>query len=376
VDVKPFSLAQLCKYFLSLGTTGFGGPVALCAAMQRDLVDRLGWYSQEDFKKGMTLSQMAPGPMATQMAIYLGWSRSGALGAALIGFVFVLPSFLMVVALAAAYIQFGSLPWIERVFRGISPVVLAIVITGAWKLAKKNLGHDPWLWAIAAVNASVTAVTRSENIAYFLLTGSVFAMFHHYRSRMPSKLPAVAFLVTGLKGAAPLGTLRDILLFFTKSGAFVFGSGLAIVPFLHGGVVDQYHWLNERQFIDAVAVAMITPGPVVITVGFIGFLAAGLGGAVLAAFGVFFPCYLFTVVPAPHFERWVRVALIKNLVTGITAAAVGAIAGAAFVIGSNSVPTWQAGALAAASLAVLIWFKKVPEPILILLLGGLGALFL
>lgn len=166
--------------------------------------------------------------------------------------------------------------------------------------------------------------------------------------------------------------LVQLAWFFTKAGAFVFGSGLAIVPFLYGGVVKEYQWLSEQQFLDAVAVAMITPGPVVITVGFIGYLVAGLPGACVAAVATFLPCYLFTVIPAPYFKKYGKNLAIKAFVDGVTAAAIGAIIGAVLVLGKRSlidVSTWL---IALITLVVLIRFKKVKEPWLILAAALIG----
>src|SRR5262249_36585313 len=182
------------------------------------------------------------------------------------------------------------------------------------------------------------------------------------------------WLLSGLHGPATATTLWNIARYFTEAGTFVFGSGLAIVPFLYGGVVGRYHWLDERQFVDAVAVAMITPGPVVITVGFIGFLAAGLAGSVVAAAGTFLPCYLFPVIPAPYFRRIAQNVRGQAVVHGVTAAGTGAIAGAAFVLGRRALVDLPTIAIGAATLLILIKLKKIPEPLMILAAGGVGLL--
>jgi chromate transporter len=371
--VGPPSQWQLSKYFLKLGATGFGGPIALTAAMQRDLVERRAWFSQEEFKKGMVLSQLAPGPLAAQMSMYFGWAQKGWSGAALTGLSFVLPSFLMVIALAIAYIRFQSLPWIQSLFLGMGPTIIAIISIGAWKLFKRNLEGDKALWAIALINAILTALLEAEVLSVFILSGVIFALYKRGKFRTGSLMGiAPLWFTEGLSGTASTDTLKDILIFFAKSGAVVFGSGLAIVPFLHGGVVQEFKWLTERQFVDAVAIAMITPGPVVITVGFIGYLVGGFVGAALAAIGVFLPCYFFTVVPAPFFEQVVKREWIKDLVNGITAAAVGAIAGAVVVIAQRSVHSWQGVVLGILAFILLMKFKKIPEPILILVSGIFG----
>lgn len=371
----PCSLSDLARYFLWLGTTGFGGPIALVGFMQRDLVEDRAWFSAEEYRQGLALAQLAPGPLAAQLAMYLGWARGGAAGAGLVGAAFVLPSFVMVLALAAAYLRFGGLAWMQGAFYGIGAAVIAIIARSAVKLTRLTLGRDALLWGLFAVAALVTAWTESEVVWVFLGAGVVALVA---RASPRSHAFGLALLppglMAGLSGAAPGTTLWTIGWYFAEAGAFVFGSGLAIVPFLHGGVVREFGWLNERQFLDAVAVAMITPGPVVITVGFIGYLVAGPAGAVVAAAATFLPCYLFTVIPAPHFKRWSQNRSIKVFADGVTAAATGAIAGAAFVLGRRAVVDLVTLTIAALTLAVAWRFKRVPEPLLILLAGVSGVL--
>lgn len=371
------SLAALVRYFLRLGATGFGGPIALVGFMQRDLVEERGWFTADEYREGLALAQLAPGPLAAQLAMYLGWARGGAAGAAVVGVAFVLPSFAMVIALAVAYLHFGGLAWMQGAFYGIGAAVIAIIARSVVKLARLTLARDALLWGLGAVAALVTAWTESEIVWVFLGAG-LLALLVRGAPGLRRSGAALALLppalVTGLHGPAAGATLRRIAWYFAEAGSFVFGSGLAIVPFLHGGVVKELGWLSERQFLDAVAVAMITPGPVVITVAFIGFLVAGPAGAALAALATFLPCYLFTVVPAPHFRRWSRVRGVRDFVDGVTAAATGAIAGAAFVLGRRALGDLPALVLAAATLAIGARFKKVPEPLLILVAGVAGVL--
>jgi len=370
------SLADLVRYFLRLGTVGFGGPIALVGFMQRDLVEERGWFTPAEYREGLALAQLAPGPLAAQLAMYLGWARGGAVGAALVGFAFVLPSFLMVLVLAAAYLRLGGLPWMQGAFYGIGAAVIAIIVRSAVKLTRLTLGRDALLWVLFGLAALVTAWTESEIVWVFLGAGAVSVAVRTWRSRPAPTVTALAlvppFFLSGLAGPATSETLGRIGWYFAEAGAFVFGSGLAIVPFLHGGVVREFGWLTERQFLDAVAVAMITPGPVVITVGFIGYLVAGPAGAVVAALATFLPCYLFTVVPAPHFQRWSRVPAVQAFVDGVTAAATGAIAGAAFVLGRRAIVDLTTLAIAGIALIVAWRFRKVPEPVLIGAAGAVG----
>ena len=370
------SLADLARYFLRLGTVGFGGPIALVGFMQRDLVEERGWFTPAEYREGLALAQLAPGPLAAQLAMYLGWARGGAVGAALVGFAFVLPSFLMVLVLAAAYLRLGGLPWMQGAFYGIGAAVIAIIVRSAVKLTRLTLGRDALLWVLFGLAALVTAWTESEIVWVFLGAGAVSVVVRTWRSRPAPTVTALVlvppFFLSGLTGPATSETLGRIGWYFAEAGAFVFGSGLAIVPFLHGGVVREFGWLTERQFLDAVAVAMITPGPVVITVGFIGYLVAGPAGAVVAALATFLPCYLFTVVPAPHFQRWSRVPAVQAFVDGVTAAATGAIAGAAFVLGRRAIVDLTTLAIAGIALIVAWRFRKVPEPVLIGAAGAVG----
>lgn len=377
-----YSLWQLVGYALKLGTIGFGGPVALVGYMHRDLVEDRKWISEADYKEGLTLAQLAPGPLAAQLAIYLGYVHYRIVGATFVGFAFVIPSFLMVVALGMAYVAYGGLAWMQAVFYGVGACVIGIIAISAYKLTTKSVGKDKLLWAIYGVSAAVTIVTQSELVWLFLLSG-VLVWFvkappkHWHR---PGGLHGIAIASTQLPVTATIAASTDwsvltqIAIFFAEAGAFVFGSGLAIVPFLYGGVVNNFHWLTERQFVDAVAVAMITPGPVVITVGFIGYLIAGLAGAVVAALATFLPCYLFTIIPAPYFKKHGKKPGIVAFVDGVTAAAIGTITGAVVVLGQRSVTDIPTLALALVT-AGLIWkVKKLPEPVIVAMAAVIGLL--
>jgi chromate transporter len=376
------SLADLVGYFLYLGALGFGGPVALAGFMHRDLVEKRRWIDEEEYGLALALAQIMPGPLAAQLAIALGYFQRGVLGATAVGLAFVVPSFLMVVGISIAYRRYGGLWWMQALFYGIGAAVIAIIAIAAYKLARSTNKRDPLLWAIFGVLALVTVWAQAELAEFFVLAGFV-ALFA--RSR-PSRRQAVASGLGGLLVLAiiwlterwfvnlTLGgehVLLQILVFFAKAGAFVFGSGLAIVPFLHQGVVQQFGWLNEHQFLDAVAVAMITPGPVVITVVFIGYLVAGILGATMAAIGIFLPVYLFTIIPAPWFKRNRDNAQLKAFVQGATAAATGALSGAVIVLAYRAIYDLPTAAVALASLAVL-WRFKVPEPILVTAAGAIG----
>ncbi|GGB21153.1 chromate transporter [Puia dinghuensis] len=371
-----YSLRQLGAYFLRLGTTGFGGPVALVGYMHRDLVEQRHWISEDEYREGLALAQLAPGPLAAQLAIYLGFVHYRYKGAALAGLAFVLPSFIMVVLLGMGYKLFGGMPWIRWVFYGVGATVIGVIAVSAYKLTTKTVGRLQWgemrkrwlLWLVWLGGILATVITGAEPLWWLLGAGLLYMVVKAPPRwiRRKSRMAGIWLIATGFF-TFDGGTLQRMGWFFLKAGAFVFGSGLAIVPFLHGGVVSGYHWLTEAQFLDAVAVAMITPGPVVITVGFIGYLVAGFPGAVVAALATFLPCYLFTVIPAPHFKQWAGNTSVRAFVDGITAAVMGALAGAVVLMGLRTVVDWPTGLLALGSCLVLWYGKKVKEPHVILL---------
>ena len=376
------SLGAFVRYFLYLGALGFGGPVALAGYMHRDLVENRRWVPEDEYRLAMALAQIMPGPLAAQLAIALGYFRHGVVGATAVGLAFCVPSFLMVVAISVAYVRFGGLWWMQALFYGIGAAVIAIIAIAAFKLSRSTNKRDPLLWAIFGALAIITVWAQAELAEVFVVAGMVVVFTRAWPGRRLGVMMVLGgiavvaviwlierwFLTVGVGGH---DVLLQILLFFTKAGSFVFGSGLAIVPFLHQGVVQQFGWLNEQQFLDAVAVAMITPGPVVITVVFIGFLVAGLLGAIAAALGIFLPVYVFTVIPAPWFSRNRDNTQLKAFVQGATAAATGALSGAVAVIALRAIYDAPTALIAVISLAIL-WRYKVPEPILVTAAGIVG----
>lgn len=370
---KEASLTQFVMYFLRLGCFGFGGPIALVGYMQKDLVDDRHWIAQQDYLDGLAFSQLAPGPLAAQLAMYLGFVRAGFFGATIVGAAFILPSFLMVLAIGRAYVSVGGTRIISALFYGIGAAVIAIIARSAIKLIKTSIKKDKLLWAVFLVLGLSTAITEKE-IVWLFLAGGLFVLiarsdFSGWQKFRPALcfIPSASFFVnTGIFSAT-----GSLFLFFLKSSLFVFGSGLAIVPFLHGGVVQDHHWLTETQFLDAVAVAMITPGPVVITVAFIGYIVLGPIGACVAALGVFLPVYLFVVIVGPLYKRFSKNKQIRAFVQGVTAAATGAIAGAVVVLGRHSIQDYWTVAIAVVTFLILMKWK-IPEPVIIAGAGLLG----
>ncbi|ARS40238.1 chromate transporter [Sphingobacteriaceae bacterium GW460-11-11-14-LB5] len=382
--VKPlYSLAEITKYFLKLGTWGFGGPVALVGYMQRDLVVQKGWLTEEEYKEGLALAQLAPGPLAAQLGIYIGFVHYGLIGATLTGLAFVLPSFIMVVLLGMAYQLYGGLAWMQAVFYGVGAAVIGIITISAYKLTIKSISKfepaaikSKWLlWLFYIIGIVITVITEKEEVLLFLGCGILYMLIKAPPQwiKKPSHLPVGILFSTGFWNYDSK-TLQEIGWFFAKAGAFVFGSGLAIVPFLHGGVVKEFGWLTEAQFVDSVAVAMITPGPVVITVGFIGYLVAGFPGGCVAALATFLPCYIFTVALAPSFKKIAKNNSVKTFVEGITAAVIGALVGSVMVIGMRSIKDIPTALIAVATILALLYIKKLQEPYIIGIAAIIGLL--
>ena len=377
-------LWPLTGYLLKLGTVGFGGPVALVGFMHRDLVEQRRWITEDTYKLSLALAQIMPGPLAAQVAIAIGYFEGGILGATLGGLAFVIPSFLMVVAISMAYVAYGGLWWMQALFYAIGATVIAIITIAAYKLARSTNKRDPLLWGIFALLTIVTIWAQAELAEFFIFAGIVVLLVRAWPGWKHGVLMGLGGVVLGLAiwlleawlrragtAADSQDVLAQILLFFTKAGAFVFGSGLAIIPFLQQGVVQQFGWLNEHQFLDAVAVAMITPGPVVITVAFIGFLVAGLAGSVMASIGIFLPVYLFTIIPAPWFKRHRDNPQLKAFVDGATASATGAITGAVILLGARAITDLPTAIIGLVSFGIL-WRYKISEPIIVTISGLVG----
>ncbi|MEP7233320.1 MAG: chromate transporter [Ginsengibacter sp.] len=376
-----YTLRQLVLYFLKLGYAGFGGPVALVGYMRRDLVENNKWISEEEYKEGLALTQLAPGPLAAQLGIYLGFVHYRVIGATVCGLAFIIPSFIMVVLLGIAYKLYGGLPWMQAVFYGVGAAVIGIIAISSYKLTTKSIGKinlqsfklDWMLWIFYIIAAIITIITQSENVLLFVAAGLIYMLVKAPPKWLKKPSSINSILLTGIGfWQFEWNTLGKMAIFFVKAGTFVFGSGLAIVPFLHAGVVTENHWLTEQQFVDAVAVAMITPGPVVITVGFIGYLVAGFPGASVAALATFLPCYLFTVIPAPYFKKIAKNTSIKAFVDGITAAVIGALVGAVVIIGIRSITDIPTALIAVAAIFALLYIKKIKEPYIILVAAIIG----
>ncbi len=381
------TVGALCRYFLRLGALGFGGPVALAGYMQRDLVEERGWVSPQEYRDGLAIAQMAPGPLAAQLAMWLAFIRTGIRGATLTSIAFVGPPFLLVVALGWLYVGLGGAHWVGSLFYGIAPAAIAIIALAAYRLLPLTVGRDPLLWAVGIGVGLLTYFTEGEVALAFLAAGFLVVVV---RVGPGPLARAVGGRAAGLAilgplfplGASDPGLLAALGFFFIKAGAFVFGSGLAIVPFLHQGVVVDHGWLTEQQFIDAVAVGLITPGPVVISAAFIGFIVAGLPGALVGGFGVFLPAYLFVVLPGRWFLRHKEAAPLRAFVAGVSAAAAGAIVAASVILGRGAIHDGATLAIGSAALLALLlirrWrpahIERLAEPVVVLVAGIAGLL--
>jgi chromate transporter len=364
------TMRGLFLYFLRLGSAGFGGPIALAGYMRRDLVDERSWYSDEEDQQGLAIAQTMPGPLAAQLAMWLGYLERGARGALLVALPVIVPPFLLVTAVAALYAHYQGLSQVESVFFGVGPAVMAIIAIAAYKLARSTNKHDPLLWAIATTVCATTAISGSEIVWLFLAAGFFGAVY--YGGGLPRLRGAAALsplplaTVKAFAWMAAAGSLGTLGLFFAKASALTFGSGLAVVPFLHQGLVTDHHWLTERQLTDAVAMGLISPGPVVIMGTFAGYLVAGVVGAVVATVALFTPTYLFVVVPGRLFRRFERHPRLQGVRQGRDRRRGRRIAGAAIVIGRQTIHGWLSAAIGIVALALLLQKRlKVPEPALV-----------
>jgi chromate transporter len=354
------------RYFLRLGLLGFGGPVALVGQMERELVTERGWLTREEMREAIAVCQSLPGPLAIQVGIFIAYLRGGQRGAWAGGWAFILPNFLIVAALGALYVHFGGLKPVTAIFYGVSPAVIALILHSCYRLARLGM-EDSVQWLLAMVCFAITLILRAEVALVFIGAGIVGVLCYGRVVRWPSSSAPLAAPLPGLPAAcaagpaANLSILGKLLLFFLKAGALTFGSGLVIVPFLQQAIVQQYGWLNERDFLVAVAVGMISPGPVVITATFVGFLVAGFWGSVAATIGIFLPSFLLVLVAAPIVARYRANPNVQGFIKGAYAAAIGTILGACILLGRVAIGDWLTVTIGIAALiALFLWRLSTP----------------
>lgn len=365
------SVLEVVAYFLRLGATGFGGPVALCGQMEKDLVQGKAWLTKDQMREAIAISQSMPGPLAIQVGIFIAYMRSGFWGAWAGGWSFILPNFVMVAALGAAYVHFGGLSWMTAIFYGVSPAVIALIVHSCWRLAKLGM-EDRFQWMVAIAAFAITAVVRAEMAAVFIGAGLCGVLYYgtSLRRTPTATLPSIAAplgasgIVAGGTSTASLPLLVKLGGFFLKAGCLTFGSGLVIVPFLEQGLVQETNWLNPREFLVAVAIGMMSPGPVVITATFVGYLVAGFWGSLVATIGIFLPSFLMVLVVAPILMRHRGNANVQGFVKGAFAAAIGTILGASILLGKIAIGDWLTALIGLVCLGLLFRFK-VNNPLLV-----------
>lgn len=373
-DRSP-SLRQMALYFLRLGSLGFGGPVALANSMRRDLAENRGWLTEEEYDRGLAIAAACPGPLAYQLGVYCGYVRFGVLGGLVVAVAFALPPFALVMMTAYLYTRFAANWQLRALFYGVAPVVVALILRACWNLGKKTLQRDIPAWIIFLLACAITVVVQKELTAIFLVAGvlGIFLFARPTKSGGPAVevrgTGSVALLVPPASlavGSGPVSAMTGkLFLFFFKTGLLVFGSGLVIVPFLKTYVVDQYHWLGNREFLDSVAIGMISPGPVVISATFVGYLLDGITGAVAASVGIFAPAVLFTVLATPVLLRYAGNARLQGFIRGITVAVVGVLVGTTYLVAKTAIGDLLTIAIGVIALIVLFLWKRVPEPLVV-----------
>lgn len=369
-------IRALVLYYLRLGLLGFGGPVALVGQMERELVGERKWLTKDEMREGIAVCQSLPGPLAIQVGIWISYIRGGFWGAWAGGWAFIFPNFVIVATLGALYVHFGGLSAVTAIFYGVSPAIIALILHSCYRLTK--LGMDDWLqWALAVVAFAITVAVQAEVALVFIGCGIVGVLYYGslFRARKgastTSLMVGLPLVAAGAVPGAPGATLGKLLAFFLKAGSLTFGSGLVIVPFLEKGLVQQTGWLNEREFLVAVAMGMISPGPVVITATFVGYLVAGFLGSLVATVGIFLPSFLLVLVVAPILVRHRGNAKVQGFVKGAYGAAIGTILGAGVLLGGIAIGDWLTALIAVGCLVVLFRWK-VSNPILVAVTAIIG----
>ncbi len=367
---------QFVLYFLRLGALGFGGPVALANSMRRDFVETRQWLTPGEYENGLALAAACPGPLAYQLGVYCGYVRFGVTGGLAVAFAFGLAPFLIVTAAAALYVRFSGNWELRALFYGIAPVVVALIVKACWNLGRRTLRRDGLAWAFAIAACAITLIVQKE-LALMFVGAGLLGAFVFGRSTASAAAVARARAGANVVAIVPVagafyGTTTKLFLFFFKTGLLVFGSGLVIVPFLKTQVVDQYHWLGNRAFLDSVAIGMISPGPVVITATFVGYLLSGTRGALAATIGIFSPPVLFTIVATPLIIRYSKQPQVAGFIRGVGVTVVGVLVGTTWLVGREAIDDWLTAVIAVSALLLVLFWKKVPEPIVILAGGIVG----
>jgi chromate transporter len=337
---RPRHLKELALLFIKLGLTAFGGPAAHIAMMEDEVVKRRNWLTHEHFLDLLGVTNLIPGPNSTEMAIHIGLVRAGWRGLIVAGACFIAPAIAITLVFAYLYIQYGSLPQLAPIVSGIRPAIIAVILGAVYRLGKPVVRKDKASVVIGFI-VTVLALLRVNEIA-LLFSGGFAALAWAYRHRLknhPSALLMVFLLgplsIPAIQGAAPsIGImLAGLGLFFVKIGSILYGSGYVLVAFLQGGLVETRHWLTQTQLLDAVAVGQFTPGPVLSTAAFIGYLLLGVPGAAVATLGIFFPSFVFVLIISPFIPKMRNVPPLRSFLDGVNASALGLMLAVCVVLG-------------------------------------------
>lgn len=341
-------MKELIFLFLKLGIIGFGGPQAHIAAIGDEAVTRRNWLDREQFTEGIAICEMLPGPASTQMAIYVGYLRHGQWGALIAGICFILPAFVIVLALSWAYFSWQGLPQTEALFLGISPVVTAIILGFCWKLGQKTIQHKLGI-AIALLTLILMLFSQINVLILFLLAGLVQLISDRIiQGKSHLFFPFIPLTLSNsvVNNSLTLANFWDteriqqfffpLVSFFFKVGSFIFGGGLVIIPLLEFEVVEKLNWLTKTEFLDGVAIGQVSPGPVVLTAAFVGYKVAGVLGAITATVSIFTPSFLFIMLAAPFLQKIRQNSQVKSFLKGVTPAVLGAIAAAAIPLAQTA----------------------------------------
>lgn len=372
---NSFSLKDLIVYFLYLGSCCFGGPIALVGYMQNDLVDKKNWFSKEEFLNGLAFSKLVPGPLAVQLGMYLGYLRFNTLGATLVLLALIIPPSSIVILISYLYVKYNGLSWLHAFLYGVSPAVIGIIFKASFNLAKITIQKDFLLFFIFTIACLLNIFTKFEMSLLIISSGIIYLLLDKRNALNPNLLAFPLFLINNFNNSTKNNpTLIKLFIFFLKSGALVFGSGFAIIPFLYRGTVNDYHWLTEKEFMDAIAIGMITPGPVLVIVTFIGFILKGLPGAIISTLAVFLPVYLFVIFLSPLFTKHSSNTNLNKFLKGVTAAVCGSIVASCLILAQKAIIDIPTLIIAGASIFLIFKTNKIPDPVLIIFFGLVGIL--
>ena len=349
------SLGEILRLFLRLGLTAFGGPAAHIVLMEREAVERRGWMSRAQYLDLVGACNLLPGPGSTQVAMALGYSREGWMGLLIAGVCFILPASLATLALAWAYVRYGSLPQTQGLLYGAKPVMGAIIVQAIWKLGRTAYRH--WPLALAGLACFAAALLGAPPIAVLLAAGGL-ALLAVWRTSRPAVHLCLAALPLGAGGAtAATAGLGSLFLVFLKLGVVVFGSGYVLVAFLKADLVDRLHWITMPQLLDAITAGQVTPGPVFATATFLGYLLRGWSGAAVATVAIFLPSFFMAGLVGALAGRIRQSKLASAFLDGVNAAAVALMATVALTLGRATLLDGWSWALALASVALLLRFR-------------------